>query len=384
MKVVRLLAFFGIAVCCLMPMVSAQLVKQTMSWADSSGQFRIDATFVRIDAGNVVLRKSDGKEISVPLERLSSESQKQANEASQTKPAKAVAPALAAEPGATIAIPAKLDAQQFCDFVLNHVKQDKMIVIWDAMPPGYQRDIQEIVGLALQKVDPSMIQPVMQVRDNVIKVLRTKREFILGNAMVKMAMPDQAVVAKVYDPAIDLVEAYLSKELVEVSKAKSNELRTLLESYLSNISKKAAAVEAAIPAGSPTANAYQATNWKNFTYKVESISSDSALLMLEIPNQKAQKIELTQVEDRWVPVELAKDWDKKMAEVKDELEKLTPEKIAQAKQGIQMPLAVVNTVLGSLLAANDQASFDQAIGGIVGMLPMGGGIRMPGGGLPGQ
>ncbi len=379
MKFLKSLAFFAIGVCSVLPTVSAQLEKQTTSWADSSGQFRIEATFVRLNGSDVVLRKSDGNEITVPLNRLSSESQKLALAASQAKPAKAVAPTMAAEPGDAIAIPASLNAQQFCDFVFSQVKQDKGIVIWDAMPPSYRKDIQEIVGLALQKVDPSMIQPIMEVRDNVIRVLRTKKEFILNNAMVKMAIPDQATVAKVYDPAVDLVEAYLSKELVEVSKAKSNELRTLLDSYMSNVSQKAKAVEAAIPPGSQTANAYQAANWKNFTYKVESTSSNSALLTIEIPGQKVQKIELTQVEDRWVPAELAKDWDKKMAEAKGELEKLTPEKIAQAKQAMQMPLMMVNGALGGFLAANDQASFDQAIGGIMGMLPLGGGMPMPGG-----
>ncbi len=74
-----------------------------------------------------------------------------------------------------------------------------------------------------------------------------------------------------------------------------------------------------------------------------------------------------------------------MAEVKGELEKLTPEKMGEIKQGMQVPLGMVNGILGTLLAANDQSSFDQAVGGIFGMLPMmGGGMPMPGGGPFGQ
>jgi SLA1 homology domain 1, SHD1 len=389
MKALKTFSVFAVSFCVLFSTASAQLDKQATSWADSSGQFRIEATFVRLDGSNVILRKADGKEISVPLTRLSSESQKMAKEASRTAPAKptapAMAPAMASTPGAAIAVPANLDAQQFCDFVFGQIKQDKAIVVWDALPASYQKDVQEIVGLALQKIDPSMIQPVMQVRNNVLQILRSKKEFILNNNMVKMAMPDPAVVSKVYDPAVDLIDAYLSKELVEVSKARSSELRTLLESYTSNISKKAAAVEAAIPPESQIAKSYNASNWKNFTYKVESTAADAAVLTMEVPGQPTQIIELTKVEGRWVPADMAKDWDKNMAEAKGELEKLTPEKMLEIKQGMQVPLGMVNGILGTLLAANDQASFDQAVGGILGMLPMmGGGMPMPGGGPLGQ
>ncbi len=289
MKTFQPWSFFAIAFCILFSSASAQLDKQVTTWADSSGQFRIEATFIRLDGSNVILRKTDGKEISVPLSRLSSESQKMAKESSQAAPAKPMAPAImpstTSVPTGAIAVPANLDAQQFCDFVFGQIKQDKAIVIWDAMPASYQKDVQEIVGLALQKIDPAMIQPVMQVRDNVLQILRTKKEFILNNNMVKMAMPDPAVVSKVYDPAVDLIDAYLSKDLVEVSKAKSSEIRTLLESYTSNISKKAAAVEAAIPPESQMAKAYNASNWKNFTYKVESSSNDAAVLTIEVPGR---------------------------------------------------------------------------------------------------
>ncbi|WP_372896888.1 SHD1 domain-containing protein [Stieleria sp.] len=44
-------------------------------WSDSTGAFRVDAQFVRVDGPNVVLQRADGKELSVPISRLSTADQ---------------------------------------------------------------------------------------------------------------------------------------------------------------------------------------------------------------------------------------------------------------------------------------------------------------------
>ncbi len=47
----------------------AQAAKKR-TWSDASGKFKVEAILVRIEDGNVVLRREDGKEIPVPLARL--------------------------------------------------------------------------------------------------------------------------------------------------------------------------------------------------------------------------------------------------------------------------------------------------------------------------
>jgi len=54
------------------------------TWTDSSGKFSIDAELVEVDGKTVVLKKADGEEVKVPLDRLSTRDQlflkRQANE----------------------------------------------------------------------------------------------------------------------------------------------------------------------------------------------------------------------------------------------------------------------------------------------------------------
>ncbi len=44
---------------------------QMRVWTDASGSFEVEAVLVRIDGNNVVLKRKDGKELSVPIDRLS-------------------------------------------------------------------------------------------------------------------------------------------------------------------------------------------------------------------------------------------------------------------------------------------------------------------------
>lgn len=45
-------------------------------WADRTGSHKVEAQFVRVDGANAILKRKDGKEIKVPIARLSSDDQK--------------------------------------------------------------------------------------------------------------------------------------------------------------------------------------------------------------------------------------------------------------------------------------------------------------------
>ena len=59
-----------------------------VSWADSSGKFKIEASFVEFIDGKVVVlkRASDGKKIKVPFDKLDEQSQSQAKSLSLLPP----------------------------------------------------------------------------------------------------------------------------------------------------------------------------------------------------------------------------------------------------------------------------------------------------------
>lgn len=53
----------------------SSLAKTMRTWSDSSGSFKVEAQFVRVEGPTVVLKRKDGMEVKVPFKRLSSEDQ---------------------------------------------------------------------------------------------------------------------------------------------------------------------------------------------------------------------------------------------------------------------------------------------------------------------
>ena len=62
------------------------------AWTDSTGKYTIRAEFVELKSGKVRLRKLDGKEVTIPIEKLSDEDRELLRQQSQGKPASEPAP----------------------------------------------------------------------------------------------------------------------------------------------------------------------------------------------------------------------------------------------------------------------------------------------------
>ena len=51
--------------------IAAAVLAEERTWTDKTGKFKVSAELVEVQDGKALLRRADGKEISVPLERLS-------------------------------------------------------------------------------------------------------------------------------------------------------------------------------------------------------------------------------------------------------------------------------------------------------------------------
>lgn len=61
------------ALCCTLPALAVEDAPQfeRRTWRDSAGKFEIRAAFVKVEQGKVTLRREDGRELNVPVEKLS-------------------------------------------------------------------------------------------------------------------------------------------------------------------------------------------------------------------------------------------------------------------------------------------------------------------------
>ncbi|MFO0922904.1 MAG: hypothetical protein U0905_10515 [Pirellulales bacterium] len=68
---------------------------------------------------------------------------------------------------------------QFVDQVVQELKKDNPLVLWDALPPKYQQDVEQLLTTASTKLDPGTFRTIRLTRDNLIKVLRTKKSLFV-------------------------------------------------------------------------------------------------------------------------------------------------------------------------------------------------------------
>jgi hypothetical protein len=182
------------------------------------------------------------------LEKLAPDSQRQAQALAKQATASAItSPSPQAKPSprlpptdntvAVIPIPPNLHAKQFVDFIVEQVRAGQTIVFWDALPASYQQDVRLLVQAVVEKVDNRFTMPLMTVRNDALKVLRSKKEFILNHELVKPTLPDAILAAQIYDPAVDVIDAYLSSDLLDVQQLKNNDIRSVIVRYFSNIAR---------------------------------------------------------------------------------------------------------------------------------------------------
>ena len=76
-------ALVGPACLVAVTLFTAATAAEVRTWTDKSGRFRIEAEFVAEEDGTVTLRKADGEEVEVPLDKLSAADQKAVQEAKE-------------------------------------------------------------------------------------------------------------------------------------------------------------------------------------------------------------------------------------------------------------------------------------------------------------
>ncbi len=181
------------------------------SWTDSTGKRTIEATFLRMEKDQVILKKSDGKEVKIPLTKLNPTSQKQAWDTAaalkaKTNPANpkimkdsptSPAPKAGDLPVERIpveekqyvslnpiAFPENVPAKEYVDFVISKLRQHDYIVLWDMLPTNLQKEFEEAVQLSMQKADKDVAGQVSRSKTDAISVLRQKKDFILNHPAV--------------------------------------------------------------------------------------------------------------------------------------------------------------------------------------------------------
>jgi hypothetical protein len=358
-----------ISVIVMLVMASTCYADALSKWSDKSGKFAIEATLVKIENNNVVLRKKDGKEITVPLDKLDSKSRQQAeSQFSAKKPPTTSSSSGGGWSGLTIEeYLAKGQQLQDANDIAGMV---------ESLPPSHQADVSNLVKNFAEHVDEELFNEATGTAQRVVKLLRSKKQFIFGSeAMSKFNTPENQ---KVFDAGVDLVAAATSQKSLNLNALLSGDLKRIASQFTTAIKPELTKLEAAMKEADlgdalPVPNL---DSLKKAEFKIVSSTATTATVQYTFDEMETTT-EFVQVDGYWMPKQLSEGWDETMSKANDGVNALTPQNQKMALASLK---GMVNQFFAPLEAANTQEAFDAAIGPMMMMAMMGGGL---GGGFGG-
>lgn len=433
-----------LVVVCLSCASFAQTTK--LKWTDNTEKSTITADFVRMADDAVVLRK-DGKEISVPLSKLSLSSHLQAKKlanptAYSAPPPKAQIGIEQTDESRRLLVspfPADATVEQFLEIFKRESDANNMLVSWHALTPKMQTDVEDLVASAMDQGGTGLLVQIKTLSKNVSTLMHDKKPFFLNSPLAPP--PNRQQIDLMWPLLTEFADSLTDKKNWDAANFKPGMIAPWLAAMQVKSSKASAPLMRLAEQLAPQSP-------KKFEYKIVSKTDTEAVievLGMEMfnsltanqpqpgepgvapgsapngapnqpaagygppaqsgggygpPNQapgggpgqnagrrppaKPMPVTLVKVEGRWLPKDMVEGWDAG---------------IADAKSGLQvgMPMAsgllgtMVIPVVASLANARTQQEFNTVVNRIMQMTggnrnnqQAGGYPGAPGGGYPGS
>ena len=259
-------------------------------------------------------------------------------------------------------------------YVANQLAEGHPGVLWQALPASYQTDINALTHEFAGKMDPEVWNKTFAVMRKAAVVLQDKKELFMGSQMMKMAQDRQDEVAANWDIAATAMSTVAGSDLGNLEKLKTMDWKNFLEttgSQMMAIAKKSSA--------ETEDNSYE----NEFLAKVKSMkvevldkTDETATVKITSADEDPEEVQMTKVEGRWIPNDLADDWQENVSKARENLAEMTPEKMAEQKMQVMMMVGMAEAFVDQIAQAQTSEQLDQMLQGLLGGM-MGG---MMGGG----
>ncbi len=237
-------------------------------------------------------------------------------------------------------------------------------VLWQALPPTYQKDITELTHGVAEKMDPAVWEAAFGLGRRTVGLLRDKREIILSSSMLQAAGEESEKIEGGWDEMVSMLDSFFASGVSSPETMKTIDW----EKYLSTTGRDLMnlAAERSKADGDDAFDREFTQKLRQSKVEVIAIEGDSATLRMTAPDEEPEDQQFTRVEGRWVPSDMAEDWDQNVAESRGKLAAITDEEIQQGSMQAMMMIGMVDGVLAELETVETTEEFEQAIQGLLG------------------
>lgn len=268
-------------------------------------------------------------------------------------------------------------------FVLDELAKANGTVLWQAMPASYQADVNSIAQLAGTKIDPEIYDKVFATVNRIAAVLNEQKEFFFNSELAGEDKDEEALaqMRNAWPSVMDLVDTLTTSSLASAAGLQNFEGKAFFQDTVSAV----LADMDALAKLQPEDEQVFLSDLNKTEIKLLESSATEASLEMTFPGEETEIKSFVQLEERWVPLEMAQTWEKQTAETRSTLEAIDPAKLAKQKPQIMTIFGMFDSVLAQIEAAETQEQFDQALQGammpVMGLMMM---VQGMGGETPGM
>lgn len=247
-------------------------------------------------------------------------------------------------------------------------------ILWLAMPPSYQADINDIAQLAGAKVDPEIYDNSFGIFGRLVKVADKQKSFILNTKLGGEKPAERiAKIEAAWPSIIGFVQTIATSSISSSACLRDFDGQVFAEQTLPILFKYANDL---LQLNLFTRLIYLVDPYQAYlpllkidSFKTVEITDTTAVLEATFVNGEVDYVDFTKVENHWVLAEIASNWSTDMSDAKKQLEAISSEEMVKNKPQIMGMITMVDGILTQLEKAETQEQFDQALQGA--MMPIG-------------
>jgi len=244
----------------------------------------------------------------------------------------------------------------------NHQPQ----VVWHALPPSYQQDVKVVITTFCDNMDAEVYNRGFRILGKVVQVMREKEDLIAKSPII-LSMPlIESRVGQHWGEDVALLNTIAQSDLSSLEKlgrmdpgkflaSTGPQVMDALEKFRESMQRS--------PGEDPWEKARQALKSADIQFAATD-DTHGLLTFGSSGKDKARKIKLTKVEDRWVPADMAERWPERISKALEDMTKLSGPEFEKFKPMIWIAMGAVEGMVDRLLRAETQQQFDEALKGL--------------------
>jgi hypothetical protein len=261
-----------------------------------------------------------------------------------------------------------------CRAVMQSLADRHPEVLWQALPASYQQDITELTHAFADKMDPEIWQTAFRLGSKAVGILRDKKQYILESSLMSASGDRRAQVESNWDTVVAALDSLFASEITDLDNLEHIDWERFLRTTGAEIMNRAQEISAA--ASDEEGDEHVLAQLRQTTVDLVSRDGDHATVRVSAPGEEPEDVPLTLVEGRWVPTDMAEDWDKNIADARQNIAGLSEEEMAENKMQVMAFFGMADAVLDQLAAVNSAQEFEQAVRNITGSVTgIGGGAQ---------